>query len=135
MKRRLRHSPVAEHLSHIGVFNPSTRKRIKGGRVLEPTALCRNSGAMLTVWCFHYICQCQVSALVAQVALDLITASQTQSHVDVWGCCHCRKALYALRKVEEEVHTGSIALRKPHDIIMGEVGCMEPGTRSLFSSV
>lgn len=133
MKRGLRCSPVAEHLSHIGVFNPSTRKKRKGSSVLEPTALCRNSGAVLAVGCCHYIRQCQVSASVARVALDLLTASQTQSHVDVWGCCRCRKALYASRKVEEEVHTGSVALRKPHDIIMGEVGCMEPGTRSLFS--
>lgn len=77
---------------------------------------------------------CQVSALVTRVALDLITASQTQSRVDVWGCCHRKKALYTSRKVEAEVHTGSVALRKPNDTIMEEVGCMEPGTGSLCSS-
>lgn len=60
--------------------------------------------------------------MVARVALELITASLTQSHAGVWGCCLRRKALYTSRKVEEEVHTGSVALRKPNNAVMEEVG-------------
>lgn len=50
------------------------------------------------------------------------------------GGAVCRKALYTSRKVEEEVHTGSVALRKPNNAVMEEVGYMEPGTGSLSSS-